>query len=100
MTLRRARRRSVVLDLAHPDDVPLAVILHLGHEPAHEEQTAAAGTLDVLDGGRVWDFLGIETGSLVGDGDVKALQCDLVGNEDALVWCHLFALRSGVDALL
>ena len=96
---RRVTPYSASRTLAMLTTVPPPVVLDLGHEPAHQQQPAAARPLQVLDGGRVGDVLralkpvpsSVMRMSNRSGGDACRQ------TNDPLVRVHLVAVLDGVD---
>ena len=67
---------------------------------AHEEQAAAAGALDILDGHRIGHVFRVEAAAFVGDADVEALAREHVVDMHLLGAVHPVAVLDGVDQRL
>ena len=67
---------------------------------AHEHQAAAAGALDVLEGGGVGHVAGVEAVALVGDVDLEVLGANHGDDGHLFIAVHLVAVLDGVDERL
>src|SRR5438309_358597 len=68
-----ARRPAALAELEHGDAIAGGVVDDLGHVVADQEQSPAAGALQVLVAQGVGDVVRVEAGPLVGDGDLEAV---------------------------
>ena len=64
---------------------------------AHEHQAAAAGALDVLEGGGVGHVAGVEAVALVGDVDLEVLGANHGDDGHLFIAVHLVAVLDGID---
>src|SRR5262249_44103665 len=64
---------AVAEDLVHQDRVAALGVVDFRHVVAHQHQAAAAGSLQVLDGGRVGHVERVEAGAFVGDANLEAV---------------------------
>src|SRR5262245_2483338 len=88
---------GAVTNLAHTHRVAPRAESDLAHVVAHQHETPAAGTFEVLDGGGIGNILGVKALAFIGDEDFEALGGNTIGNADLLGAVHMVAMLDGVD---
>src|ERR1700730_16193283 len=97
---RLGRSALAVALLFHHHAAAAVVVFDAVHEVAHQEHSAPAGILDVVDFSRVGKLIGIEAGPLVDDFDPETLRRQTKTHVNQFVLVEAAAVSDGVDQSL